>query len=55
MLGMFKKTWETIKDDILLIVNEMYNAELIMDQQKYGIIFCNCRDPIPLMLKTTDP
>jgi hypothetical protein len=49
-----KKTWETIKDDLLQIVNEMYNSELITDQHKYGIIV-HRRDPIPLMLKTTDP
>jgi hypothetical protein len=33
-LEFLKITWETIKHDQLQIVNEMYNAELITDQQK---------------------
>ena len=33
-----KKTWETTKEDLLQIVNEMYTDELISDYQKFGII-----------------
>jgi len=34
------KTWETTKEDLLQIVNEMYSDELISDYQKFGIIVC---------------
>jgi hypothetical protein len=44
-LEFFKKTWGTTKDDLLQIENEMYNAELITDQQKYGIIVCIPKRP----------
>jgi hypothetical protein len=50
-----KKTWETIKDDILQIVNKMYNAELITDQQKYGIIFCISKRPLPTHVEDYRP
>jgi len=35
-----KKIWETTKEDLLQIVNEMYCDELISDYQKFGIIVC---------------
>ena len=35
-----KKTWETTKENLLQIVNEMYCDELISEYQKFGIIVC---------------
>jgi hypothetical protein len=46
---------ETIKDDVLQIVNEMYNAELIMDQQKCGIIVCISKRPHPSHVENYRP
>ena len=43
----FKKNWNTIKDDMLLMFNQMYSTGIIRDQQKHGIVVC-----IP---KTTAP
>jgi hypothetical protein len=43
----FKKNWNTIKDDMLLMFNQMYSTGIIRDQQKHGIVVC-----IP---KTTTP
>jgi len=37
-LEFLKETWETTKEDLLLIVNEMYTEEIIPDYQKFGII-----------------
>jgi hypothetical protein len=35
-----KVTWETTKQDMLDIMNDMYKDGKITDQQKYGIIVC---------------
>jgi len=43
----FKKYWSTIKDDMLIMFNQMYRIGNIREQQKHGIVLC-----IP---KTTTP
>jgi len=44
-LEFLKKTWETTKEDLLQIVNEMYTEEIISDYQKFGIIVCILKQP----------
>jgi len=44
-LEFLKKTWETTKEDLLQIVNEMYAEEIISDYQKFGIIVCIPKQP----------
>jgi len=39
-LEFLKKTWETTKEGLLQIVNEMYTEELISEYRKFGIIVC---------------
>ena len=36
----FKKNWSTIKDDMLLMFNQMYSTGNIREQQKHGIVVC---------------
>ena len=43
----FKNNWSTIKDDMLVMFNQMYSTGSIKEQQKHGIVIC-----IP---KTTTP
>jgi hypothetical protein len=44
-LEFLKKSWETIKEDLLQIVNEMYTGEFITEDQKFGIICCIPKKP----------
>ena len=44
-LEFLKKTWETTKEDLLQIVNEMYTEEIISNYQKCGIIVCIPKQP----------
>jgi hypothetical protein len=37
---LLNKTWETTKEDLLKIVNEMYTDALISEHHKFGIIVC---------------
>ena len=46
-MDFFKKNWSTIKDDMLLMFNQMYSTGTKREQQKHGIVVC-----IP---KTTAP
>jgi hypothetical protein len=39
-LEFYNHTWETIKQDMVDIMNDMYKDGKITDQQKYGIIVC---------------
>jgi hypothetical protein len=48
--GFFQLSWETIKDVLLAIVNQMYMDEAILDSQKHVIIVC-----IPRTHKSTSP
>jgi hypothetical protein len=43
----FKKTWATIKDDLLEIINHMYIDGKISDNQKHGLIVCVPKKPRP--------
>jgi hypothetical protein len=50
-LEFYKYTWNTIKEDLTQIINDMYIDSTINETQKYGIIFClpkkqPCRDAI---------
>jgi hypothetical protein len=39
-LEFYKYTWNTIRDDLIQIINEMYIDSTITEPQKYGIICC---------------
>jgi hypothetical protein len=54
-LEFLKNTWETIKEDLLDLVNEMYHEELITDQQKYGIMVCIPKSPHPTRIEDYRP
>jgi hypothetical protein len=54
-LEFFKKSWETIKEDFIEIANEMYYADLVTDQQKYGIIVCIPKRPHPTKVEDYRP
>jgi len=53
-LEFLNKTWETNKEDLLQIVNEMYTEEIISDYQKFGIIVYRSNHT-PHKLNTTGP
>jgi len=61
-LEFYKKTWETTKQELLEIMNDMYREGQITDQQKHGIIVCvpkhtaptSPKDYRPLTLLNTD-
>jgi len=44
---LFKTMWETIKDDLLEIINHMYIDGKISDNQKHGMIICVPKKPRP--------
>jgi len=44
---LFKTMWETIKDDLLEIINHMYIDGKISDNQKHGLIICVPKKPRP--------
>ena len=53
-LEFLKKTWETTKEDLLQIVNEMYTEEIISDNQKFGMSVYRSNHT-PHKLNTTGP
>jgi len=50
-----KKTWETTKEDLLHIVNEIYRDALILEHQKFGIIVCIPNQPNALHIEDYRP
>jgi hypothetical protein len=46
----FQLSWEAIKDDLLIIMNQMYMDGTILESQKHGIIVC-----VPKTHKPTSP
>jgi len=54
-LEFFKHAWETTKQDLLDVMNDMYKGGKITDQQKYGIIVCIPKKETLHSQKTTDP
>ena len=49
-LEFYKKPWETIKQGLLDVMNDMYRERQITDRQKHGIIVC-----IPIKAQPTRP
>jgi hypothetical protein len=47
----YKLTWETTKQDMLEIMNQMHSDGTIMEQQKHGIIVCIPKKPTPNRLE----
>jgi hypothetical protein len=47
-LEFYKKTWETTKQDLLDVMNDMYREGQITDRQKYGIIVCIPKQARPM-------
>jgi len=54
-LEFLKETWETTKEDLLLIVNEMHTEEIISDYQKFWIIVCIPKQPHASQVKHYRP
>ena len=46
-LAFFNVNWDTIKDDMLALFNLMCIDGIIRDQQKYGLVVCISKKPVP--------
>jgi hypothetical protein len=43
----FKVTWEEMKHDMLDILNQMHSNEIVLEQQKHGLLVCLPKTPTP--------
>ena len=46
-LEIFKVNWDSIKDDMLVICNQTYLDERIIEKQKHGFVLCTPNTDIP--------
>jgi len=46
-MDFFKKNWNIIKDDMLIMFNQMYSTGSIREQQNNGIVLCIHKTTVP--------
>jgi hypothetical protein len=47
-LNFYKSNWDTIKDDMLTLLNQMYIDGTKCDKQKHGLVVCLAQEFTPI-------